>query len=167
MVKSTAKPCMGLDDACGNDFGSCEMCASVFLFVHSRAQNHAIATRAMRESPLHNARRSSALTISMMRAAMPHIRPNILARDSHRCLMCGYGEVLDVHHILPLSRGGTNYEHNLVTLCANCHRLAHRGTITPAQMRDALAWELAQGVTERMYDGQFDYDVLREMGAVH
>ena len=30
-------------------------------------------------------------------------------------------KVEEVHHILPLSRGGTNDEDNLMSLCKSCH----------------------------------------------
>ena len=37
------------------------------------------------------------------------------------------GELLEkeVHHILPLSRGGTNNEDNLMSLCKSCHSKIH------------------------------------------
>jgi hypothetical protein len=44
-----------------------------------------------------------------------------------RCELCGAaGEMrdLDVHHIVPISAGGTNGEYNLMTLCIACHRKA-------------------------------------------
>ena len=50
-------------------------------------------------------------------------------RDGHRCVRCGAAESedapLEVHHIVPLSSGGTNELENLVTLCAACHKQAH------------------------------------------
>lgn len=52
----------------------------------------------------------------------------IRARDSYRCVCClrGFsrGE-LHVHHIVPLSRCGTNSDSNLVTLCHPCHNKQH------------------------------------------
>ena len=36
----------------------------------------------------------------------------------------------DVHHILPVSEGGKNELLNLITLCPNCHRLAHRNLLS-------------------------------------
>jgi len=41
------------------------------------------------------------------------------------CYKCGASECkLDVHHIVPLSAGGTNDSWNLMTLCESCHRTA-------------------------------------------
>jgi hypothetical protein len=58
----------------------------------------------------------------------PRIRRMVLARDRHRCRRrgCLHTRFLDIHHLIPRSRGGTNHPVNLVTLCAACHRLAHR-----------------------------------------
>jgi hypothetical protein len=53
------------------------------------------------------------------------MRRAVLERDGHRCTVCGCGGSLDVHHIVPRSRGGTNAPSNLVTLCPNHHRAAH------------------------------------------
>jgi len=43
---------------------------------------------------------------------------------SDRCQICGdvRPRSLEEHHILPRRFGGGDYEDNLVTLCASCHR---------------------------------------------
>ena len=47
------------------------------------------------------------------------------------CDMCGWDKsTCDFHHIKPISEGGRSNPSNLIVLCPNCHRLAHRGTIT-------------------------------------
>lgn len=60
------------------------------------------------------------------------IRKKVLARDSHSCANCDHQNhrikiwdyrSLDVHHIVPLSKGGTNRLSNLVVLCRQCHAL--------------------------------------------
>lgn len=33
---------------------------------------------------------------------------------------------MENHHIMPSSVGGTNDKENLMTLCANCHRVLHK-----------------------------------------
>ncbi len=59
----------------------------------------------------------------------PARRREVLARDGHRCRGrgCGGTRFLDVHHVVPRDHGGTNDPENLITLCAPCHRLIHRG----------------------------------------
>jgi len=46
-------------------------------------------------------------------------------RDGHKCGNCGSGYNLHVHHIVPLSKGGTNNLSNLRTLCSSCHGKLH------------------------------------------
>lgn len=57
---------------------------------------------------------------------------NIIAlvktRDNFTCSKCKKiftSYELRVHHMIPLSKGGSNSESNLQTLCGNCHKLKH------------------------------------------
>lgn len=54
------------------------------------------------------------------------LRYRILRRDGYRCQMCGRdasdGVKLEVDHKIPRSRGGTDTEVNLWTLCFDCNR---------------------------------------------
>lgn len=55
-------------------------------------------------------------------------REDILNRDGGKCRMCGSSDDLEVHHIIPVSQGGSKEEDNLCTLCNNCHiEIAHDG----------------------------------------
>ena len=48
----------------------------------------------------------------------------ILDRDGHQCVLKGpHNGRLEVDHIVPLHRGGSNDDDNLRTLCAFHHRL--------------------------------------------
>ncbi len=69
-------------------------------------------------------------------------RENALARDSYRCRNCGSTQDLDVHHIVPLSRGGTNHLDNLVTLCRRCHTGVHphMEQLRTGAMRTTVDW---------------------------
>lgn len=53
-------------------------------------------------------------------------------RDRRRCANCrasGPEVTLDVHHIVPRGRGGSDRMSNLVLLCRRCHDAAHgKGT---------------------------------------
>lgn len=42
------------------------------------------------------------------------------------CGNCGSIEDIQFHHVVPLEYGGRNVITNIVPLCAECHRLAHR-----------------------------------------
>ena len=49
-------------------------------------------------------------------------------RDRHRCTRCGSTITLEVHHIVPLSEGGSlTALANLETRCTTCHAKAHNG----------------------------------------
>lgn len=63
----------------------------------------------------------------------PRTRRAVLARDRHRCTApgCGATAFLEVHHVMPRSRGGSNKAANLVTLCGRCHAFAHEGAVAP------------------------------------
>jgi 5-methylcytosine-specific restriction endonuclease McrA len=51
----------------------------------------------------------------------------ILERDGWGCQVCGTLRNLQVHHIKFRSRGGSDLEENLITLCVECHAKIHRG----------------------------------------
>lgn len=57
-------------------------------------------------------------------------RSAILRRDNYICQCCGKKNCrLEVHHIKFKSNGGTDDEENLITLCEDCHKGAHAGTV--------------------------------------
>lgn len=55
-------------------------------------------------------------------------REEVLARDGRECLRCGADSDLEVHHVEPVSLGGSDDPENIATLCADCHGDAHRHT---------------------------------------
>lgn len=55
-------------------------------------------------------------------------------RDRNRCVNCtasGPGVTLDVHHIVPRGRAGSNRLSNMVVLCRECHEAAHDNGMAP------------------------------------
>ena len=58
-------------------------------------------------------------------------REAVLHRDNYTCQCCGKKNCrLEVHHIKFRSNGGTDDEENLITLCEDCHKGVHAGTVT-------------------------------------
>ena len=57
-------------------------------------------------------------------------REAVLHRDNYTCQCCGKKNCrLEVHHIVFRSNGGTDDERNLITLCEDCHKRVHAGTV--------------------------------------
>lgn len=49
-----------------------------------------------------------------------------LALANHVCQVCHINRANRAHHIIPLSRGGTNSQINLKAVCASCHTKFHK-----------------------------------------
>lgn len=55
----------------------------------------------------------------------PSVRVSVLHKDDYKCLFCGRSSQqvqLEVDHIVPFSKGGSNNLNNLQTLCTDCNR---------------------------------------------
>lgn len=56
------------------------------------------------------------------------LRHEVFKRDGYKCCECGATKdetSLEIDHIVPVSRGGTNDIDNLQTLCRECNRMKH------------------------------------------
>jgi 5-methylcytosine-specific restriction endonuclease McrA len=66
-----------------------------------------------------------ALTKPKRKTIKPSLRFEILKRNDYRCQMCGVtvkdGATLEIDHIFPVSKGGTNEPDNLQVLCRDCN----------------------------------------------
>lgn len=57
-------------------------------------------------------------------------------KKKNKCKVCGRnlntrkGERLVIHHIIPISKGGTNKENNLKAMCKQCHERLHKNVTT-------------------------------------
>ena len=57
-------------------------------------------------------------------------REAVIHRDNYTCQCCGKKNCrLEVHHIKFRCNGGTDDEENLITLCEDCHKGVHAGTV--------------------------------------
>jgi len=74
--------------------------------------------------------KNGALSNRLDEALMSDVRNKILYQDNYKCIICGKGGSnieLHIHHIIPLSKFGTNNYINLVPLCYSCHNEQHKG----------------------------------------
>ena len=73
----------------------------------------------------------------------PKLRQRIFERDHYTCQYCGRSApdvVLHIDHVIPVSKGGTNDEDNLVTACLQCNVRKHDSIINEellARLKDA------------------------------
>jgi hypothetical protein len=66
----------------------------------------------------------------------------ILVDTGRRCCLCGTMHRIQVHHLQPVSQGGSNDYENAITLCPNCHDEVHRGYSPGSTMRSYTVREL-------------------------
>lgn len=64
----------------------------------------------------------------------------VIARDGHQCVRCPSTVGLEVHHIVPLSRGGLTVMSNMITLCRTCHDQRHSHLVVGNKSRAAKAF---------------------------
>ena len=75
----------------------------------------------------------------MREALTPAKKRRITEAVGHKCEIRGCkSDAYDVHHIKPVSKGGTNVGSNLLILCANHHRDAHNGRITQTKLKTVV-----------------------------
>ena len=90
------------------------------------------------ESILRKTQNKSNKTFAQEQRALvtPKIRFEVLKRDNFTCQYCGaHGEgvVLEVDHIIPISKGGTSDMGNLITACFDCNRGKGSDLVTDKQ----------------------------------
>lgn len=97
-----------------------------------------------RYCPDHQPNRRSPSSRATSTTAWKALRAQVLSHRRWRCQICG-APAIEVHHKVPVARGGpklpTN-RHELAALCHDCHRAAHRpggglprGVFTPSGER--------------------------------
>jgi 5-methylcytosine-specific restriction endonuclease McrA len=64
----------------------------------------------------------SANHTAAVKAEMARLKPLVLERDGHQCVVCGGEEELQLDHIIPLDSGGANELDNMQILCRPCNR---------------------------------------------
>ena len=62
------------------------------------------------------------------------VRIRVMKRDRFQCTYCGTPGTdaeLEIDHIIPVSRGGSNHMSNLTTACRACNQTKSNGTLGP------------------------------------
>ena len=87
----------------------------------------------------------------MLSARIPNpVRKEVYRRDHYRCALCDSPKYIQVHHAVPRSQAGNDSLHNLITLCATCHGLAHG--VTLPDIPELTPADVEQGCVEYLAD---------------
>ena len=87
----------------------------------------------------------------MISANIPNaLRKAVYRRDGYRCALCDSTKYIQIHHCVPRGKGGTNSIQNLITLCSDCHAMAHGAAVVAWDDIDESA--IAQAVIEYLAD---------------
>ncbi|HKP51501.1 MAG TPA: HNH endonuclease [Chloroflexia bacterium] len=78
------------------------------------------------------------------------VREAALLRDNDTCQDCHETDCkLEVHHRVPLCKGGDNRLYNLTTLCKSCHRSKHR------TWKLSISWEVLDALRPQQNRGGY------------
>lgn len=92
-----------------------------------RAFNSAVGTRKTSKQKVAKITRAGYGSVSSWYALCAEVKK----RDGHKCVKCQipenkvHGVYHEVHHMRPLSKGGTTTKANLILLCSTCHTKRH------------------------------------------
>jgi len=76
------------------------------------------------------------------------------------CELCGWNETTrDIHHIVPVSKGGKNDINNVISVCPNHHRMIHKNLVSQEAIHIALKLRLSlhPEFTSQEQDAQAGY----------
>ena len=77
----------------------------------------------------------------------------VMERDGYKCVWCGRTHVLNIDHIIPVSKGGPTTINNLQVLCNVCDSLKGNSILSK---EEGLAGKLTEGLTKfALKDGKF------------
>ena len=78
-------------------------------------------------------------------------RAYVYRRDGYRCALCDSTRYLQIHHVVPRGKGGpADNAMNLITLCSDCHALAHGTNLRDWQ--DVTQESIQQAIIEYLAD---------------
>ena len=92
------------------------------------------------------------MSASKRKSVGKRLRFSIFTRDGFACRYCGRqsDEVkLEIDHIMPICKGGTNDEANLVTACGDCNRGKAGSNLAQAAPTEGIRLRIAQEMREQ------------------
>jgi len=93
--------------------------------VNSQKANKSVKPKAKKTTATKSKSKPNPDEEKRSRHILASVRVSVLHRDGYKCVFCGRRAKqvqLEVDHIVPFSKGGSNDSRNLQTLCIDCNR---------------------------------------------
>lgn len=90
---------------------------------------------------------------STLRREFESLKGELVDKFPDECGNCETDQDVEFHHIVPLSRGGTNKVSNLVRLCSSCHDSAH-GRSRAGNFKELQAAGIEKAKADGRYKGR-------------
>ena len=90
----------------------------------------------------------------------------LLARTGRMCAVCNWRHQVQVHHLIPLERGGTDDIANAIPLCPTCHDAVHASYVPGRTTRQYTAQELRHHLERTVARAAGTHDLLVLMDRV-
>ena len=85
-----------------------------------------------------------------------NVKAYVLSRDKYQCQKCkAKNTKLHVHHIVFRSKGGSNIQSNLITLCVSCHDKLHKGEFKIKGKRSKTKHATEMGIVKSQLKKKF------------
>src|SRR6478752_867236 len=93
-----------------------------------------------------------------------HARRLVLHEAGYKCAnpVCRNIITLDIHHIVYVSKSGSNAPENLLPLCGHCHDMHHAGEIPSEAIR---TWKMLLLALNEAFDRR-SVDILLSLDAI-
>lgn len=129
--KFCSKECFIEHERRGKVKCTCEVCGKVFYGPKSQvdaAKGEYCSVRCK------NLSRGKGWREPTPKLARERSRKGLLRETAHARAICGYDEVVEVVHLLPVSRGGETAPSNSISLCPNHHKEYDGGLISRSRV---------------------------------
>lgn len=83
---------------------------------------------------------------------------------NYQCAICGNNDFLEVHHIIPKEKGGTDDYDNLILLCARCHSGIHKRQYNPQNYKQhtSIDYESAKPILAAYFSNEIGAKETKE-----